>query len=38
MTQSEVAEEGYEQGAGPGAPIPVSQLVVRFSYHVDTLL
>lgn len=28
MTQSEVAEEAYEQGAGPGAPIPVNQLIV----------
>lgn len=30
MTQSDVPQEEFEQqGAGPGAPIPVTQLVVR---------
>lgn len=33
MTQSEAAEEGYEQGAGPGAPIPVNQLIVSIEVH-----
>ncbi|KAK5947165.1 RecA recombinase Rhp51 [Knufia obscura] len=27
MTQTDVPQDEYEQGAGPGAPIPVSQLV-----------
>lgn len=37
MTQSDAAEEGYEQGAGPGAPIPVTQLVVSFDLHIYLL-
>lgn len=31
MTQSEVPQEEYDQTAGPGAPIPLSQLVVSYS-------
>lgn len=37
MTQSDAAEEGYEQGAGPGAPIPVTQLVVSSDLYVHRL-
>lgn len=34
MTQSEATQDEYEQGAGPGAPIPVTQLVVSVNYMV----
>ena len=30
MTQSEVPQEEYDQTSGPGAPIPLSQLVVSY--------
>lgn len=36
MTQTDVSQDEYEQGAGPGAPIPVSQLVVGSKWRIRT--